>query len=192
VFLNLSTAYETPPRAYHTLEHVRWGLKRLDEIVPADSELARQVDRNSLRWAMWFHDAVMSFHGDLAMDEERSARLAYQTARKAKLSLEFAGETLRLVLATSPLADNLQPDEAILVDADRSILGASEGDFAVYEDRVRVEWAHADDKVFGAARAVILGRLLAKPRIFHTEHGQRWEKKARENLQRSVQKWSSR
>lgn len=185
-FALLERAYSEPPRAYHTLEHVRWGLRRIDEIVRRE-ELEDRVEVNALRWAMWFHDSVMTFGPGSEEDEERSARAAYRAAKNAKLPTGFADLVMRLVLSTSHLADNLKRDEAVLVDADLSMLGAGEADFDVYEDRVRREWAHADDRAFAHGRTAVLRRFLAKRRIFTTDFArERWEVRARSNLNRSI------
>jgi predicted metal-dependent HD superfamily phosphohydrolase len=185
-FHALATEYSRPPRSYHTLEHVRWGLKRIDEIVRHE-ELEERIDVLAVRWAMWFHDVSMSFGDDSAEDEERSGRMAHAAARAAGLPRAFRDTVLRLVLSTSRLAENLKPDEAVLVDADLSMLGASESDFDVYEARVRREWAEFDDGAFAAGRIAVLGSFLKKRRIFTTDFGRdKWEARAQNNLRRSV------
>ncbi len=184
----LVTAYCTAPRTYHTLDHVAWGLKRIDEIVRHE-ELEERINVSAVRWAMWFHDAVMTFGDGSAEDEERSGRKSYQAAKQAGLPTSFANATLRLVLSTSHLADKLMLDESVLVDADLSMLGASESDFDVYETRVRREWAAFDDKGFALGRLLVLQRFLDKRRIFTTDYGRdKWEARAQSNLRRSKRK----
>ena len=93
------------------------------------------------------------------------------------------------MLATSHLAENLKLDEAVLVDADLSMLGASQGDFDVYEERVRREWAAFDDVAFAKGRIAVLQRFLKKRRIFTTDYARdKWEARAQSNLRRSVDK----
>jgi len=187
-FAGLAAAYSAPPRAYHTLEHVRWGLRRIDEIVRAE-DLEQRIDVQAARWAMWFHDSVMTFGEGSDEDEERSARYAYQEAKQAGLPTSFANKVLALVLSTSHLADKLTLIESVLVDADLSMLGAGENDFSIYEERVRQEWGQFDDGAFAAGRIAVLRRFLKKRRIFTTDYGRdKWEARAQNNLRRSIEK----
>ena len=184
----LITAYSEPPRSYHTLEHVRWGLKRIDEIVRHE-ELEERIDVRAVRWAMWFHDSVMTFGEGSDEDEERSGRKSYQVAKQAGLSTSFANTTLRLVLSTSHLTEKLALDESVLVDADLSILGSSESDFDVYEARVRREWSQFDNAAFAAGRVSVLRRFLKKRRIFTTDYGRdKGEARAQNTRRRAVDK----
>jgi len=188
VYGSLHAAYSAPPRSYHTLTHVSWGLRRIDEIVRHE-ELDDRINVSAVRWAMWFHDVSMTFGDGSADDEERSARKAFQEAKQAGLGTRFADTVLRLVLSTSHLAEKLSLDESVLVDADLSMLGSSQNDFDVYEERVRREWSQYDDQAFAAGRIQVLRRFLKKRRIFTTDYGRdKWEARAQSNLRRSVEK----
>lgn len=185
---SLHAAYSEPPRSYHTLTHVSWGLQRIDEIVRHEN-LDERINVNAVRWAMWFHDVSMTFGDGSDDDEERSARRAFQEAKQAGLGTRFADTVLRLVLSTSPWAEKLSLDESVLVDADLSMLGSSQNDFDVYEERVRREWAGYNDQAFAMGRTLVLRRLLKKRRIFTTDYGRdKWEARAQSNLRRSVEK----
>jgi len=180
--------YSEPARAYHTLEHVWWGLRRVEEIAAHESPNA---DVAPLELAMWFHDAVMRFGRSAQSDEAASAGVAARLIEAAGLPETLRSQVERLILATAH-SDQAPPraaDEAILVDADLSILGADPEAFDEYERRIRREWSHVDDALFRAGRLQVLRRFVSSPRIFTTDyaHG-RWELQARTNLERSIQK----
>ncbi len=157
IFEMLRAQYQEPPRAYHTLEHVGWGLKRIDEI--AQHELNDFRDLDAIEYAMWFHDAIMVFGRGGAGDEERSAELAVNVGTKAGLGVGFLRQVRRLIRATAHMADPEVPDEAVLVDADLSILG----------------------------RTKVLQRFDNKRRIFTTPYAsQKWEERARINIGKSM------
>lgn len=181
VFTVLARNYGGFRRHYHTWDHVMWVLWRLEELTPNPSL--------EVRWAAWFHDAILEGRPD---DELQSAELARSTLVKAGLGEEFAGRVFDLISATTHDAGELTGDAALLSDADIAILGASPGAFDEYEANVRKEWAHVSDEDFAAGRTAILRRFLDKPRIYFTEAGRRrWEEQARENLAYSIQRLES-
>jgi len=182
VYEKLVSCYNSPERHYHTLEHVYWGLRRARELAEAE----RYPDENmlSVYWAMWFHDICMSFDPtNAAKDEELSASMAVVAAQRAGLSVIFQADVYRLVMATAHLKAPVRRDEAILIDADLSMLGADEEDFKQYEANIRKEWAHVADADFYRGRELVLQRFACMPRIFTTDSAHRsWEKQARKNI----------
>lgn len=186
-FQLLRAHYAEPPRAYHTLAHVWWGLQRIDEIVahePSAAELSPAIEL-----AMWFHDVVMRFGRASDSDEAASARLATELIEAAGLGTDLARRVERLILATAHQhgATATASDEAILVDADLSILGANPAAFDAYEQHIRQEWSHVGDELFRAGRSHVLQQFVSRPRIFATDYAhQRWEQRARLNLERSL------
>lgn len=181
----LRAQYEEPPRAYHTLTHVGWGLKRIDEI--AQHELRDFRDLDAIEYAMWFHDAIMAFGREGSDDERRSADMAYNIGNEVGLPVAFLRQARRLILATDHMVEPEVPDEAILVDADLSILGADEAAFREYERRVRFEWSHVSDVEFREGRLKVLKRFQSKRRIFTTPYAsQKWEVRARINIDKSM------
>lgn len=89
-------------------------------------------------------------------------------------------------MATVHLKPPVQKDEAILVDADLSILGTSPDDFAAYEANIRKEWAHVSDADFYRGREKVLQRFACMPRIFTTSTARgMWEDQAKRNISRS-------
>jgi|GEM_PF-156281 len=183
-FRALEKAY-SEGRHYHTLEHVLWGLRRIDEINEAEPCLALA----EVQCAMFFHDAVMSFDGTSGNDELNSAAFAVLKLLAAGTGAFRANRIAELIRATAHTAEPTGHDDRVLVDADLSMLGADPERFDRYEAQVRKEWAAFDDEQFRAGRADVLRRFLAMPRIFHTDYGHaKWEAKARANLERSLAK----
>jgi len=80
-------------------------------------------------------------------------------------------------------------DAKVLVDIDLSILGAEAARFDEYENQVRAEFHWVPAFLFRRKRREILQGFLARPSIYSTTHFKnRLEKKARENLARSLGK----
>lgn len=182
----LAKKYGDAGRHYHTLEHVYWGLKRAHEIAEAEKYPEEQM--LPVYWAMWFHDMCMSFDPlSAAKDEELSAAMAVTMAvtcaHGAGLSASFKSTVHRLIMATAHLKPPAQVDEAILVDADLSMLGAERPNFERYEAQVREEWSHVADASFCRGREKVLARFASMPRIFTTDTAYGlWEDRARDNI----------
>jgi predicted metal-dependent HD superfamily phosphohydrolase len=185
VFDHLERAYSEPRRRYHTLVHIGWGLRRLDEMAEVERHRGAKFDEpfwNTIRWAFWWHDYSLNGSPD---DEKKSAEAGVRWLPPG--SKVEPADVRRLIMATAHDRVPLAYDAAIMCDADLSILGASVEDFDRYEALVREEWAHVPEHLFAGARYQILGRIAAHPWIYMTEFGrQRWEVRARENLARSM------
>ncbi len=174
---DLLERWNEPHRAYHSLPHLLAVLEALDALlVPDDAALRRPV-----LLAAWFHDAV--YRGSAGEDEEASARLA-GVLLEDRLAADEVAEVQRLVLLTRAHAP--APGDragALLCDADLSVLGGSDGDYAAYVAAVRREYAHVPAAAFTAGRADVLRQLLGLDPLFHTERGAAlWSARARENL----------
>lgn len=184
----LLARWSEPRRRYHTTQHLRDVLARLDEL--AD----QPTDPDAVELAAWFHDAVHDPDPDPGAgpdpeaarpgNEERSARLAEQRLPAAGLAADRTAEVARLVRLTAG-HDPAEGDAngAALCDADLGVLAGSPEEYAAYAAAVRQEYGHLSDAVFRAGRAAVLRRLLDRPRLFHTPYGAaRWEATARFNV----------
>ncbi len=184
-FEHLLVNYSEPRRAYHTIEHLAWGLHHLGEMRAQAANLVN-LEWNAVFYAMWFHDAVMEFK---ELDEAKSAELARAVAYEAALPVAFADRAARMILATRHGEMPSDPESAALVDADLSILGTSGSAFDRYEEDIRKEWQMVPQNVFATRRAEILQGFLDRESIFATSYGRtRWEVQARTNLARSIAK----
>lgn len=55
-YRDLATRYGEATRAYHTLEHISSLLELLEQHAAAAN------DRESMVWAIWFHECIPTFH----------------------------------------------------------------------------------------------------------------------------------
>ena len=172
LFTALQSRYNEPHRAYHTLQHLAECLTLLEQHV-TNAERPAEV-----ALALWFHDAIYDVHAHdneaLSADWARSALLDRGAAQ------DVADRVHALVMATrhnAPLADRPDPDTALLVDIDLSILGAEPARFAEYEQQIRFEYAHVPAEVFAPRRREILAHFLARTPIYRSP-GLRAEREA--------------
>jgi predicted metal-dependent HD superfamily phosphohydrolase len=177
----LMTRYAEPHRRYHTWSHIAAVFDASEQI---SDDRSREV-----ALAILFHDAVYDPRaGD---NEEKSAELLLSEgllAGEDKATLEKARV---MVLATKHFEREPEGEQAsIVVDADLSILGTDEATFDAYEDAIRQEYAFATDAQFASGRALVCQIFLDQPHIFHTLAARGlWEKKAKDNLARSLARW---
>jgi len=158
----LLARHREPQRRYHTLTHVMWVLRHITALVAAGEPT---TDAAAVRLAALWHDAV--YNAAVTDNEARSAALARSAA--AELGWLPARQQLveRLVLATAGHRPS-DADEAILVDADLAILGASAQDYTAYVTGVRDEYAHLGDDAWRTGRTAVLSSFLAQPQLFTT------------------------
>jgi predicted metal-dependent HD superfamily phosphohydrolase len=181
ILLNeLIRAYSEPGRHYHNLGHIAQLLELLDQ---------HGLDlrgRDAIELAIFFHDAVyVPIRSD---NEAASAALA-----RARLTALGGTETLvreveRLILATrhgTAHADaGSDPDLALLLDLDLSILCAERAVYAAYAAAIRNEYAVVPDLIYRPGRRRVLVEFLARPRIYATPRlYEAWEAAARANLE---------
>jgi predicted metal-dependent HD superfamily phosphohydrolase len=167
-------SWAQPHRRYHTLDHLRDVLARVDELASHAS------DPDAVRLAAWYHDVVYDGSSD---DEERSAQRAERDL--AALGVDAAlvaevGRLVRLTVTHRPAADDRNGEA--LCDADLGVLGIDPHRYRENSAAVRAEYAHVPDSEFRSGRARVITELLAGP-LFHTPLARsRWEPQARSNL----------
>ena len=173
--------YSEPHRAYHNLAHIVDCLEQFEPVRP------RAHDAAAVEMAIWYHDVI---YDPRAKDnEERSADLAVQVAGEAGLPAPFQESVKALILATKKHDASLDRDAGLIVDVDLSILGRDPARFDEYERQIRREYNWVSDDAFAAGRAAVLESFLARPAIYGTEFFKtRYERQARENLNRSLEK----
>jgi predicted metal-dependent HD superfamily phosphohydrolase len=179
LFDELAHAYSEPGRHYHTLAHIAVLFELLDRH-------GRDVrDRDAVELAIFFHDAI--YVPARADNEEASAALARDrlTALGAKPALVQEAE--RLIVATRHGAAKIDaeadPDLALLLDLDLSILAAPRAAYAAYVLAIRDEYAMIPDETYKPGRARVLQGFLRRERIYLTDRLRAlWEASARANL----------
>ncbi|MFG2872065.1 hypothetical protein [Streptomyces sp. NPDC048338] len=178
---NLLARWAEPQRRYHTVDHLRAVLDRIDELADLGGEGG---ELELVRLAAWFHDAV--YRPDRSENEERSAVLAEKALTEAGLTVHEVAEVARLVRLTvsHDPADGDINGEA-LCDADLAILASAPDTYARYTAAVREEYAFVPEDAFREGRAAVLRHLLSLPRLFRTPYGAAaWESAARGNMER--------
>lgn len=180
----LSALYRAEDRHYHGIGHIEALLSLLDEYRPTFS------DPEAVEAAIWFHDAI---YDSRAKDNEaRSAALAREKLAETA-SAERLDRIAAMIEATATHSvpeiepETARRDAALLLDMDLSILGAAPETFDAYEAAVRREYAWVEEPLWAAGRGAVLKTFLEREHIFHTDvFRHRFEKKARENLGRSI------
>lgn len=180
-FIALERQYSAPGRHYHTLAHLDAVLASFDEL----RHLAPHPDVAEL--ALWLHDVVWE---PMATDnEQRSAEWAqdHLPLAAALPALSALSVLSALILETrhQPSA-SVDPDAAVVRDADLSILAADEGTFDAYERAIRAEYAMLPPAQFRAGRARILHDFASRRPLYFTPVMQSREPRARANLARSL------
>lgn len=177
-FAQLLAAYGEPQRAYHTAAHIDACLGHFD----AWQALAVCPERVEL--ALWTHDLV--YDTQRQDNEAASAAQACAWLRQAGL-VEHAPEVEELILATRHQQVPSEPDAALVVDLDLSILASSPAVYDHYEAAIRAEFAWVPEPLFRAGRGKVLRHLLAMPSLYqHPPLAERWEAPARDNLRRAL------
>ncbi|WP_240738390.1 phosphohydrolase [Deinococcus fonticola] len=168
--------YQRSERAYHNDGHVRNLL----------SVLARHdVLTPTLALAVWGHDLV--YDPARNDNEAQSAELFGAWLRQQGASENLCLSVRQLILATRHTSPPASRQEALLVDADLSILGAAPADFQAYEAGIRQEYAHVPEGKYRAGRRQVLEHFLKRDLIYTTPEFIALEKPARHNLQGSLQ-----
>ncbi|MFF0271882.1 MULTISPECIES: HD domain-containing protein [unclassified Streptomyces] len=185
---NLLARWAEPQRRYHTVDHLRAVLDRIDELADQGGEGG---ELELVRLAAWFHDAV--YRPDRSENEERSAVLAEKALAEAGLTPHEVAEVARLVRLTithDPAPGDLNGET--LCDADLAILATGPDTYGGYTAAVREEYGFVPDDAFREGRAAVLRHLLDLPRLFRTPYGAAvWEERARENLERELAELTS-
>lgn len=176
-FDDLARVYSEPPRSYHNLNHIDDCLRQFDLIRP----LAEHPD--SIEIAIWFHDAI---YDSQEMDnEQKSADLAAEMLKAARVPR--IDQIVELIMVTRHDAPLESIDAQIIVDVDLSILGREPEEFDRYDSAIREEYSWVPIEAFRNGRAQVLESFLSRQAIFSTDlFRQKYEKQARENLERVI------
>ena len=181
----LAKRYREPQRAYHTLMHIEHCLREFDEV----RHLA--IDSLAIEFTLWFHDAI--YEPATGHDDELlSAELARSSLKAMGLGIVFADKVHNYVLATKHKPGRYFSDVELLLDIDLAILGQPQERFDRYEDEIRFEYSFVPADKFRTGRLAVLQGFLDRKHIYYTQHFRdKYEKTARENLDRSIRRLSS-
>ncbi len=176
-FESLVARYREPHRHYHGIEHLSLVLAKAGHL------MAREPvsDPVAVRLALWYHDAI--YDPRSSGNEAASAELARQRLSILGQPSERIARIEGLILATA--AHNVgrdDPELAVVVDADLSILGADPSAYLAYRLGVRAEYGYVDDRAWRSGRAAVLRSFLDRGVIYSTTTMRRREPMARANL----------
>ena len=180
----LEQAYATPPRAYHSIDHVQEVLRQVD--VVAQGPGWRQP--REVQLAALYHDAIyVAGRGD---NEARSAQLARaHLAQWPQPGVDMArvADLIELTARHGGLSPgDVDAEAALFLDCDMAILGAAPEVFDAYDRGIASEYAGVvPGFIFRRKRRQFLKDLLQRERIYLSEffHA-RLDAAARANLRR--------
>lgn len=176
----LRPRYSEPHRAYHNTAHVEALLGHLH------THQQRAQDPLAIALAIWFHDAIYDpLRGD---NEERSALLAHDTLSAWGCSEALVRSVVAKVRATAGHTwTDSDPDTALFLDLDLSILAAEPEVYQRYTEQIAHEYAWVPPEMYRARRAAVLQDFLNRPTLYFTPALRGlWEPPARLNLQREL------
>ncbi|MBA2286247.1 MAG: hypothetical protein H0W02_12245 [Ktedonobacteraceae bacterium] len=179
-FSALITAYTSPGRFYHTLDHIQAVLESITSLRTLACDLP------ALQFAAWFHDSIYDTHA--ADNEERSADYAKTLLMNFGVSSATIATTKRLIVCTKDhQAATDDSDCHIFLDADLAILGAPATHYLLYSKAIRREYAWVPEEDYRTGRATVLRRFLQRKQIYWTPpmFGT-LEERARQNMQAEI------
>jgi predicted metal-dependent HD superfamily phosphohydrolase len=181
-----------PSRRYHNARHLGDLLQHVDELQQETHH------PHAIRLAAWYHGAIF--------DAEAPAAYARRGGEDEVASAEYARAHLRAIGVPEPViaevaemvealarhsSDGLRSDCAVLCDADLAILAADPQRYRAYADDIRAEYAHIPARDYLESRQAILGKLLARERLYVSPLAGPWEVRARQNIAAELQRIAS-
>lgn len=183
-FKKLIDLYSQQERHYHTLKHIQAMLSFLG----AHKEHIKNW--GSVVMATWYHDATYDTRSKT--NEEKSADLAAQDLQELRLPEDVIDSTKKLILATKRHElDETNPDSAIFLDADLSILARPASVYDAYSENIRKEYGWVPEAEYRIGRKIVLESFLQRERIYFSPFMQNSDVIARENITRELAKLSA-
>lgn len=171
-YAELSAHYTGPGRYYHTLYHVRRCLRDLDWA------RARIPDVDAVELALWCHDVIY-----IPGAPDNEARSADWFVCRADGRIAGADRVATMILDTTHTGVPADLAGCYAADIDLATLGSPGTRFRRNAMLLRAERPDMNDIGYDAAERKYLGRLLARPRLYHTDlFHDRYEAPARRNL----------
>lgn len=167
--------YGQSGRFYHNAVHVAEVLGALE---------TRGVLTTELALAVWGHDLI--YDPKAKDNEQRSADTFAAWLAEQGLDGASIARISAMILATRHTQPPASRAEALLVDADLSILAASPARFAAYEQAIRQEYAHVPALLYQLGRRKVLQGFWQRPQIYITPEFAGLEAGARANLAKSL------
>ena len=175
-FDTLLQRYSHSERHYHSLAHLAFMFRFLDSFKD-------RIERPSeLALAVFFHDII--YDSRAKDNEEQSAEVAQQMLSGLGVRERVTQRIVQLILSTKQhriLMEGL--DNALLLDADLSILASEEVAYRAYAAAIRREYGWVPEAKYRKGRAAVLDHFLSRERIFLLEKNHHaLDSQARKNL----------
>jgi len=184
ILKSLNHLYNSTDRFYHNLEHVEHGLEEID-FIRNRIEYPEEVEM-----AWFFHDAI--YDSRAKDNEERSSWLSHALLAQNGIVADSIFRIDDLILTTKHSFKPEKKDEEYMVDIDLSILGQAPEIFDRYERNIRQEYLWVPQEEFRIRRIDIMQGFLNRTSVYFTDHFiDKYEERARENLERSIENLSA-
>jgi predicted metal-dependent HD superfamily phosphohydrolase len=189
MWAEIETAYQTPLRAYHNIQHVYEVLSHYQHVAEA---IGWQQPRE-VYLAVLYHDAI--YQAGRKNNEACSAEMAITAAAKYLDHEAIDQAKLRYLIELTAKhgrlnAQQLDSDTQHFLDCDMAILGSEPMQFLAYDKAIAQEYrGKMPGWLFQFYRRKFLHALLDSPRIYLSEtffHSH--EAKARANIERLLKK----
>lgn len=180
LFAEIIKRHSERHRVYHSVGHLTALFRVLEPVWDEIEDPAR------IELAIWFHDII---YKPLRSDNEhKSADLAVKRLTECGVAPELIARVDQLIRATAQHQDGgSDHDDALFLDADFSILGASTDVYDRYVTAIRREYRLVPKHLFRAGRVKFLRHALGQNRIFHTDYFEgAYGARARENMAREL------
>ncbi len=166
-------------RYYHTLVHLENLLFQLSQVKTEISSW------NTILFTLFYHDVI--YNSLKNNNEEKSAEFAIERMQLLSVPKEIIKRCENQILATKHHKVSEDTDTNYFTDADLAILGSNWETYEQYYKNVRKEYAAYPNLVYNSGRKKALKHFLTMDNIFKTEYfHQKFEKAARENIQREI------
>ncbi|MBE9225190.1 hypothetical protein IQ264_07055 [Phormidium sp. LEGE 05292] len=181
IFFELIFAYSSPYRYYHNLVHIQQVLEIIEKM--------RSHSQNfpALQFATWFHDII--YDPKAKDNEEKSAAKATKVLTNLGIPSSTVATICQLILTTKShqISADSDIDSQIFLDADLSILGASQAEYQVYAKSIRKEYAWLSEPEYRTGRLQVLDKFCQRKRIYYTQQMfDALELQARQNMQEEI------
>jgi predicted metal-dependent HD superfamily phosphohydrolase len=178
--VRLIEKYSAEDRFYHNLSHIRAMLEAAEKFKD------KFADHDSVRLAVWFHDAV--YDPKVRTNEAESAALAVNILAELNFPSAQIGKVEKMILATEKHDETgLDKDGKLFLDLDLGILGANAEVYKRYSEAIRKEYSFVPESLYREKRREVLQGFLQRRNIYYTgELRELLEQGARKNIANEI------
>jgi pantetheine-phosphate adenylyltransferase len=167
-------------RAYHTAQHLTELLVSIDEY----RGYSAHFQRSTLTFAVFFHDMV--YDSRLGTNEDESVKQWLLFCDELNIGERQRERVKGLISATKSHASQPPGDDLLdlFLDLDLGILGSDPVRFDEYEEQIRMEYAHVNQKDYEIGRSHVMSTFAALgDGLYRTAFGKtKWGEQAAKNL----------